>query len=144
MSLETKLAIAEAAVRLLNLSQESTSDMLKNIAESEGVDPRFLKLPDPKPLEPIMSLRGLLDMHGLSVDEMEFDQHLIKMGFIAEKLSTWPGTKSYAVYELDGEGLNFGVNAPCTFSGFTNRYYFPEEFPKLLELVEGYIDEKLV
>lgn len=136
-----ELEIAECAARMLRMSDTSKIRMLGAICEEKGMSTRFL--PEYVDEGLTRALGDLLKEHGSALSSIAVNQVLIQMGFLEEleRRSTGGSTKKFK--SLTVTGLQFGKNETHPRSpNETQPRYFVASFPRLLDLVNAWVNSE--
>lgn len=134
----TELDVAEAAARMLRMSETSKIRMLSSVCEGKGLSAGFL--PGYVDEGRTQSLSELLKEHNVDMSSRAFNVILMDLGMLEElqRKSTGGGMKSFK--SITDKGLHYGKNetSPKCPSQAQPRY-FSKAFPELLDLVNQYL-----
>jgi Rha family phage regulatory protein len=130
-----EVEIAEAAARMLRMSDTSKARMLGIIAESKGVDPKFL--PSYVQEDLTKALSDLLKEHGSALSARAANLLLIDWGILEELERRSTGTQVKKFKSITNTGLEYGRNETSMQNpNETQPRYYVSKFPELLALIE--------
>jgi prophage antirepressor-like protein len=135
-----EVQIAEAAARMLRLSDTSKVRMLANICEMKGVSPAFLPVYVDEDLT--RALTQLLKDHGSPLSAKAANLALLDMGLLAEleRKGSKGDTKRFK--SLTEAGLQYGRNETSPQNPReTQPLYYVRTFPELLDLINAHLSK---
>ncbi|MBV5309100.1 BRO-N domain-containing protein [Chromatium okenii] len=140
--LAAKIFIAEAAARMLRMSDTSKIRMLTKIAESENISPDFLPDYVDEPL--VRAITPLLKEIGHPLGSQvakKVNPALEAMGILQHLSRKGRNNEIKWFWNLTDEGLQYGRNETSPNNPReTQPLFFVERFPELLKRLEAYID----
>lgn len=129
-----EIQIAEAAARMLRMSESSKVRMLGTICEEKGISTAFLPTYTDEKLT--KALGDLLKDHGSKLSSRAVNPMLIAMGHLEELERRSSGGKTKRFKSITEAGLRFGKNETCPRSpNQTQPRYYVDAFPQLLDLI---------
>lgn len=136
-TLGPKLQIARAARSMLRMSDTSTNRMLAAIAESEGIESKFLPGYVDEPL--VRALTSLLKEHGSHLSAKVANLALIDMGILEAMERTGGNGETKTFKSLTVAGLAYGRNETSPQNPReTQPLYYSDKFHALLERLESH------
>ena len=134
-----EIQIAEAAARMLRMSETSKIRMLATICEEKGISSRFLPSYSEESL--VKSLTTLLRENNSSLTAKAANLVLLDLGILeeVERVSSH-GVKKFK--SLTDYGLKFGKNETSPQNPReTQPLYYAAKFPELLELINKHVED---
>ncbi len=129
-----ELQIAEAAARMMRLSDTSKIRMLTTIAEDRGVSSRFLPQYTDEKLT--KAIGDLLRDHDVELSAIATNKILLKVGILEELERRSSKGKPKKFKSITEAGLKYGKNETSPQSpNETQPRYYVETFPELLDLI---------
>lgn len=135
-----ELQIAEAAARMLRMSDTSKVRMLASICEIKGVSPAFLPAYVDEDLT--RAITQLLKDHGSPLSAKAVNLVLIDMGILAELERKGSRGETKRFKSLTESGLKYGRNETSPQSPReTQPLYYVRTFPELLDLINAHLSK---
>ncbi len=133
-----ELMIAEAAARMLRMSDTSKLRMLTGICDMHGVSSAFLPSYVDEPL--VSAPTALLKKLGAGMSAKAFNLALIDMGVLEELERVGSKGQIKRFKSLTAEGLKYGRNETSQQNPReTQPLYFVDQFPALLDQVHAHL-----
>ncbi len=133
-----ELQIAEAAARMLRMSETSKIRMLTNLCEIKGVSSDFLPAYVDEDLTKALTV--LLKEHGSALSAKTANLALMDLGLLEEMERTGGKGEIKRFKSLTASGLRYGRNETSPQNPReTQPLYFVRTFPGLLDLIETHL-----